>query len=224
MRLLLAESSPVLRAGLAHVLGDLGHQVAAVRDTGALAALADAHRPDVLLVGTAAAPGPDGDAVRDALAVRRRRPGTGVLLWSRAPEPGTTAALLEAGGPGLGHQLEAHLTDVNRLVAALTRVGAGGTALDPAAAGSAAAGLAVLSDRESEVLALMAQGRTNTAIAVRLCVSEGTVEKRVAAVFGKLGVPGDSGDNRRVLAVLRYLDAQDRPGTAPVLRDLVTAA
>nr|WSW67725.1 response regulator transcription factor [Streptomyces sp. NBC_00995] len=221
MRLVLAESSPVLRAGLTQVLGELGHQVAAVRDTGALAALADAHRPDVLLVGTAA-PGRDGGAVRAALAVRRGRPGTGVLLHSRTPEPEVTAALLEAGGPGLGHQLEAYLTDVDRLVGALTRIGAGGTAFDPAAAGAVPAGPGVLSDRESEVLALMAQGRTNTAIASRLCISEGTVEKRVAAVFGKLGVPGGSGDNRRVLAVLRYLDVRDGHGRE--LRELVTAA
>ncbi|MER7727967.1 hypothetical protein ABTX18_29085, partial [Streptomyces sp. NPDC096323] len=140
MRLVLAESSPVLRAGLAHVLGGLGHQVSAARDTGALAALADAHRPDVLLVATAARPARDGDAVRDALAVRRGRPGTGVLLYSRTPEPGTTAALLQAGGPGLGHQLEADVTDVDRLVTALTRIGAGGTAFDPGAAGGAAGG------------------------------------------------------------------------------------
>ncbi|MFE6978175.1 response regulator transcription factor [Streptomyces sp. NPDC057682] len=212
MRLLLAEPSPVLRTGLARLLGGLGHHVAAGRDTGALAALAAAHRPDVLLVSAAAAPARGGDAVRDALAVRRRRPGTGVLLWSRTPDPRAAAALLEAGGPGLGHQLEAGMTDADRVVAVLARIAAGGRALDPAAGGGAAAGdLASLSVREAEVLALMAQGRTNTAIAARLCISEGTVEKRVAAVFGKLGIPGGSGDNRRVLAVLRYLEARAVP-------------
>ncbi|MER7727968.1 helix-turn-helix transcriptional regulator [Streptomyces sp. NPDC096323] len=104
------------------------------------------------------------------------------------------------------------------------RLGGGAPASPRPAGGAAAPGLGVLSDRESEVLALMAQGRTNTAIALRLCVSEGTVEKRVAAVFGKLGVPGDSGDNRRVLAVLRYLGAQDPDGAAAERRELATAA
>lgn len=116
------------------------------------------------------------------------------------------------------------MTEVDRLVAVLTWIGAGRTAFDPAAAGTAAAGLGVLSHRESEVVALMAQGRTNTAIAVRLCISEGTVEKRIAAVFAKLEVPGGSGDNRRVLAVLRYLDALDRTGPGAGRRELVAAA
>ncbi|QES50115.1 DNA-binding response regulator [Streptomyces venezuelae] len=218
MRLVIAEGSAILRAGLAHVLGDRGHELAAaVHDARVLPALVDAHRPDVLIANVRLAPTWDDEGVGAALAARGAHPGTAVLLFSSAPEPQHVARLFAGDGSGLGYLLQDRMTDTEELVGALSQVAGGGTVVDPRMVGAlaagagarpdggAATGLGLLSERELEVLTLMAQGRTNSAIAERLIVSAGTVEKRVAAVFDKLNIPGSPGDNRRVLAVLRYL-------------------
>ncbi|MGW1728818.1 LuxR C-terminal-related transcriptional regulator [Streptomyces sp. NPDC002306] len=216
MRLVIAEGSAVLRAGLAHVLSVQGHRLAApVQDARVLPALVAEHRPDVVIANARLAPTWNEEGVQACLQVRRRHPGTGVLLFSERPEPGHLARLFAGDTAGLAYLLQDRMTDPAHLADTLARLAAGGTVLDPRAGGgpapAAAPGLGALSERESQVLALMAQGRTNSAIANRLVVSQGTVEKRVAAVFDKLGIPGSAGDNRRVLAVLRYLSA--RPGT-----------
>ncbi len=230
MRLVIAEGSAVLRAGLAHVLGERGHQpAAAVHDARVLPALVAAHRPDVLVANVRLAPTWTDEGVAAALDVRRRHPGTGVLLFSAHPEPRHVARLFAGDGAGLGYLIQDRMTDAEELLDALGHVGAGGTVVDPRVVGSLAAGtvhgidhagrLGSLSERELEVLSLMAQGRTNSAIADRLIVSRGTVEKRVASVFEKLDIPGSPSDNRRVLAVLRYLtERQATAGRTPFER------
>ncbi|MFG2887616.1 DNA-binding response regulator [Streptomyces sp. NPDC048297] len=229
MRLVVAEGSAILRAGLAHVLGEHGHQLAAVvHDARVLPALVANHRPDVLVTNVRLAPTWTDEGVGAALDARRRSPGIGVLLFSASPEPQHVARLFSGDGSGLGYLIQDRMTDAPELLDALTQVASGGTVVDPRMVGRLAAGtmhghgrgdggggggeLDVLSEREREVLTLMAQGRTNSAIAERLIVSRGTVEKRVASVFDKLDIPGSPEDNRRVLAVLKYLtDQQNRP-------------
>jgi DNA-binding NarL/FixJ family response regulator len=217
MRVLIAEGSAILRAGLAHVLGDRGHQLtAAVHDAGSVPGLVALHRPDVLVANVRLAPDWNDEGVRAALAARREHPGLGVLLFSATANPGHVARLFAGDGAGLGYLIQDRMTDVDEVLTAISQVAAGGTVVDRRMVGMLAAGattgahgskLDSLSDREREVLALIAQGRTNSAIAEQLFVSAGTVEKRVAAVFDKLGIPNTPGDNRRVLAVLHYLTA-----------------
>jgi DNA-binding NarL/FixJ family response regulator len=218
MRLVVAEGSAILRAGLAHVLGEHGHQLAAVvHDARVLPTLVATHRPDVLVTNVRLAPTWTDEGVGAALDARRRSPGIGVLLFSATPEPQHVARLFSGDGSGLGYLIQDRMTDARELLDSLTQVASGGTVVDPRMVGQLAAGtvhgrgegeLDVLSEREREVLTLMAQGRTNSAIAERLIVSRGTVEKRVASVFDKLDIPGSPDDNRRVLAVLKYLTDQ----------------
>lgn len=227
MRLLIAEGSAILRAGLVHVLADHGHELAAaVHDARVLPALVDAHRPDVLIANVRLAPDWSDEGVGAALEARRCQPGIGVLLFSATPEPQHLARLFAGDGAGLGYLIQDRMTDAHELTDSLTRVALGGTVVDPRMIGALAAGtthrlaagpgnLDSLSEREQEVLSLMAQGRTNNAIAEQLTISQGTVEKRVAAVFDKLDIPGSPSDNRRVLAVLRYLADRQTPATAP---------
>ncbi|WP_042411204.1 response regulator transcription factor [Streptacidiphilus carbonis] len=249
MRLVIAEGSAILRAGLAHVLGGQGHHLAAaVHDARVLPDLVDTHRPDVLIANVRLAPDWGDEGLRAALDARRGHPGLGVLLFADAPDPRHVGRLFQDGGAGLGYLLQDRMTDAEELTDSLLRIAAGGAVVDPRmvaalAAGTAhrlgpahperaagpdagpdADGLDALSGRELEVLALMAQGRTNGAIAERLVISPGTVEKRVAAVFDKLRIPGGRRDNRRVLAVLHYLAARQVPSAAPGLRLLSTAA
>ncbi|WP_031175371.1 MULTISPECIES: response regulator transcription factor [Streptomyces] len=230
MRLVIAEGSAILRAGLAHVLDARGHELAAaVHDARVLPALIATHRPDVLVTNVRLAPTWTDEGVTAALHARRRHPGTGVLLFSASPAPRHVARLFTDDGSGLGYLVQDRITDADELLESLTRVAVGGTVVDPRLVGALAAGstagrsgqdpphgLAALSPREMDVLSLMAQGRTNSAIAERLVVSQGTVEKRVAAVFDKLDIPGSPSDNRRVLAVLRYLAERRQPAEQPV--------
>jgi DNA-binding NarL/FixJ family response regulator len=151
------------------------------------------------------------EGLRAALELRRRYPATAVLVLSQYIETRYAAELLEGGAAGVGYLLKDRVADVAAFTDALIRVATGGTALDPEvvsqllAAGRHARGLAALTPREREALALMAEGRSNAGIAAALVVSDGAVEKHVAGIFGKLGLPPSEGDNRRVLAVLRYL-------------------
>jgi DNA-binding NarL/FixJ family response regulator len=151
------------------------------------------------------------EGLRAAIELRRDHPGTGVLVFSQYIETRYAARLLAAGSSGVGYLLKDRVADVAEFTGALARVAAGGTALDPEVvtqlpgASHRADGLASLTTREREVLALMAEGRSNAAIAAGLVVSPGAVEKHVAGIFGKLGLPPSETDNRRVLAVLRYL-------------------
>jgi DNA-binding NarL/FixJ family response regulator len=216
MRIVIAEDSAVVRAGLAEILADRGHEVvAAVGNAADLLAAVDEHRPDVTVVDVRMPPGFTDEGLRAAIAIRRDHPRTGVLVFSQYIETRYTADLLGAasggGAAGVGYLLKDRVADVSEFVEALTRVAAGGTALDPEVvtqlfgASRRVDGLATLTAREREVLTLMAEGRTNGAIAATLVVSERAIEKHVANIFSKLGLAPSDTDHRRVLAVLRYL-------------------
>ncbi|WP_306323207.1 MULTISPECIES: response regulator transcription factor [unclassified Streptomyces] len=212
MRVVIAEDAAVLRELLAQMLSMRGHEVvAAVSDADALRAAVAEHRPDVTVVDIRMPPTHTDDGLRAAIDLRREYPGTGVLLFSQYVETKYATRLLAEGSAGVGYLLKERVANVAEFTDALTRVAAGGTALDPevvtqlAGAGRAAEELGSLTERERDVLELMAEGRSNAAIAESLHVSAGTVEKHVAAVFGKLGLPSSEDHNRRVLAVIRFL-------------------
>jgi DNA-binding NarL/FixJ family response regulator len=212
MRVVIAEDAALFREGLTRLLEDRGHQVcAAVADgDGLLSAVAE-HHPDVAVVDIRMPPTHTDEGLRAALELRRTSPGTGLLVFSQYIETRYAARLLEGNASGVGYLLKDRVADVAEFAEALARVAAGGTALDPEVvslllgASRHTHGLAALTPREREVLSLMAEGRSNAGIASALVVSAGVVEKHVASIFGKLGLPPAEGDNRRVLAVLRYL-------------------
>jgi DNA-binding NarL/FixJ family response regulator len=229
MRVVIAEDSAVVRAGLAEILADRGHDVvAAVGNGEALLAAVAEHEPDVTVVDVRMPPGYTDEGLRAAIEIRRRHPGTGVLVFSQYIETRYAADLLGAtsgvspgsgAGPprrrpaGVGYLLKDRVADVGEFVEALSRVAAGGTALDPEvvsqllSASRRGDALGDLTHRERDVLALMAEGRSNSAIAAILVVSERAVEKHVSNIFSKLGLAPSDADHRRVLAVLRYLEA-----------------
>jgi len=212
MRVVIAEDAALMREGLVGLLEDRGHEVcAAVPDADALLAAVATHHPDVAVVDIRMPPTHTDEGLRAALDLRRDHPDTGVLVLSQYIETRYAAQLLAFNAAGVGYLLKDRVADVADFVDALTRVATGGTALDPdvvsqlLGAHQRARGLADLTPREREVLALMAEGRSNTGIAAALTVTGGVVEKHVAGIFNKLGLPQAEGDNRRVLAVLRYL-------------------
>jgi DNA-binding NarL/FixJ family response regulator len=212
MRVVIAEDAAMMREGLIRLLADRGHEVcAAVADGDALVAAVAEHRPDVAVVDIRMPPTHTDEGLRAALQLRRDHPGVGVLVFSQYIETRYAARLLEGDAAGVGYLLKDRVADVAEFADALVRVAAGGTALDPEVIGQLlrgsrhADGLAALTPREREVLALMAEGRSNAGIAAALHVSAGVVEKHVAAIFAKLGLPPSDADNRRVLAVLRHL-------------------
>ena len=218
MRIVIAEDSAVLRAGLSEILKDAGHEIAAaVGDADALCAAVEAHNPDVAVVDVRMPPTRTDDGLRAAVALRRKHPGLGVLVFSQYIETRYAAELLGSASPGgaagVGYLLKDRVADVDEFVSALTRVAGGGTALDPEVvtqllgASPRASALRALTAREREVLALMAEGHSNGAIAGLLVVSERVVEKHIGNIFGKLGLPPSDAQNRRVLAVLRYLES-----------------
>jgi DNA-binding NarL/FixJ family response regulator len=212
MRVVIAEDLAILREGLAQLLADRGHEVcAAVADGDALQDAVAAHRPDVAVVDVRMPPTFTDEGLRAAIALRASQPDTGVLVFSQYVETRYAARLLADNPAGVGYLLKDRVADVAEFVTALERVASGGTALDPEVVrllmrASHAGGVAALTAREREVLALMAEGRSNAGIAAALVVSGGAVEKHVASIFGKLGLPPAESDNRRVLAVLRYLE------------------
>ncbi|MEB8342858.1 response regulator transcription factor [Streptomyces endophyticus] len=212
MRVVIAEDAAVLRELLAQMLSMRGHEVvAAVSDADALRAAVAEHRPDVTVIDIRMPPTHTDDGLRAAIDIRREHPGTGVLLFSQYVETKYATRLLAEGSAGVGYLLKERVANVAEFTDALARVAAGGTALDPevvtqlAGAGRATEELSSLTERERDVWELMAEGRSNAAIAESLHVSAGTVEKHVAAVFGKLGLPVSEDHNRRVLAVIRFL-------------------
>jgi DNA-binding NarL/FixJ family response regulator len=214
MRVVIAEDAAMMREGLSRLLTDRGHDVcAAVADGDALRAAVAQHRPDVAVVDIRMPPTHTDEGLRAALDLRRTFPGTGVLVFSQYIETRYAAELLAGGAAGVGYLLKDRVAEVAEFTGALARVAAGGTALDPEVvsqllgASRKTRGVASLTPREQEVLALMAEGRSNAGIAAALVLSAGAVEKHVASIFGKLGLPVSGNDNRRVLAVLRYLGA-----------------
>jgi DNA-binding NarL/FixJ family response regulator len=214
LRVVIAEDSGILRDGLVHLLTDRGHHVlAAVADGEALLVAADEHRPDVAVVDIRMPPTHTDEGLRAALALRAAHPRTGLLVFSQYVETRYAARLLAGGAEGVGYLLKDRVADVSEFVDALVRIAAGATVLDPEVVtqllGTARRTdeLSVLTDRERAVLRLMAEGRSNTAIASTLHLSGGAVEKHITSIFSKLGLPPSEADHRRVLAVLRLLGA-----------------
>jgi DNA-binding NarL/FixJ family response regulator len=218
MRIVIADDSAVVRAGLAEILADSDHEVvAAVGTAGDLLAAVAEHQPDAAVVDVRMPPGYTDEGLRAAITIRRDHPGTGVLVFSQYIETRYTADLLGAasggGAAGVGYLLKDRVGDVDEFVDALARVAAGGTALDPEVVTQLLGAsrrndvLTTLTPRERDVLALMAEGRSNAAIAGILVVSDRSVEKHVGNIFSKLGLAASDADHRRVLAVLRYLES-----------------
>ncbi|MEV6950385.1 response regulator transcription factor [Streptomyces sp. NPDC051183] len=215
MRAVIAEDSVLLRIGLVKVLEMAGFEVAAeTGDAEALLAAVEEHRPELALVDVRMPPGFTDEGVRAALVIRQQSPGTAVLLLSQYVEERYAADLLAGrSGSGIGYLLKQRVADVEEFIDALRRVAAGGTALDPQVVaqlllrrGGGPDPLERLTPRERDVLALMAEGRSNAGIAAQLVVSESAVAKHINNIFAKLDLPVADGDHRRVLAVLRFLD------------------
>ncbi len=212
LRVVIAEDAALFREGLARLVESRGHQVAcSVADGAALVAAVARHRPDVVVADIRMPPTHTDEGLRAAIELRRAYPSLGVLVLSQYIETRYAARLLEDNAAGIGYLLKDRVADVADFAEALERVAAGGTALDPEVVSQLvrtsqqAAGLAELTPRERDVLALMAEGRSNAGIAAALVVSASVVEKHVASIFAKLRLPPSEADNRRVLAVLRYL-------------------
>jgi DNA-binding NarL/FixJ family response regulator len=212
MRIVIAEDAAVIRAGLAEILTDRGHEiVAAVGDAEALKDAVAARQPDVAIVDVRMPPSHTDEGLRAAIAIRRDYPGVGILVFSQYVETRYAADLLATRSGGVGYLLKDRVANVAEFTDAVTRVAGGGTALDPEVvsgllnASRHASALGTLTAREHDVLALMAEGRSNSAIAERIIVSERAVEKHISNIFTKLGLPPSDSDHRRVLAVLAYL-------------------
>ena len=212
LRVVIAEDAALFREGLARLIESRGHQVAcSVADGDALVAAVAMHEPDVVVADVRMPPTHTDEGLRAALELRRAHPRLGVLVLSQYIETRYAARLLEDNAAGIGYLLKDRVADVADFAAALERVAAGGTALDPEVvsqlvrSSQQTAGLAELTPRERDVLALMAEGRSNAGISAALVVSASVLEKHVASIFAKLRLPPSEADNRRVLAVLRYL-------------------
>jgi DNA-binding NarL/FixJ family response regulator len=212
MRVVIAEDAAVLREGLVELLAGRGFDVvAAVSDAEALRAAVAAGPPDVAVVDIRMPPTHTDEGLRAAIDLRRQFPHLGVLVFSQYIETRYAAELLADRSDGVGYLLKDRVAHVGEFVAAVERVAAGGTALDPEvvtqlmAASRRTDRLDTLTSREREVLALMAEGRSNSAIAEALVVTPRAVEKHVGNIFAKLDLPESGSDHRRVLAVLRYL-------------------
>ncbi|MET9911771.1 response regulator transcription factor [Streptomyces sp. NPDC006476] len=213
MRAVIAEDSVLLRVGLVRVLQAAGFEVGAeVGDAEALLAAVEEQRPDLALIDVRMPPGFSDEGVRAALSIRRRWPGTAVVLLSQYVEERYAADLLTADTSGVGYLLKQRVADVEEFAATVRRVAAGGTALDPQVVAQLllrrdSDPLERLTPREREVLALMAEGRSNAAIAEDLVVTDSAVAKHINNIFAKLDLPPADGHHRRVLAVLRFLGA-----------------
>src|ERR1700684_915217 len=214
LRVALAEDSAILRDGLVQLLEDRGFVVTdAVGDAEALRRSVARQRPDVAVVDIRMPPTFTDEGLRTAIELRKLYKGLGILLFSQYIETRYAAQLLADDAAGIGYLLKDRVADVSDFVEALVRVASGGTALDPEVvtqllgASRRADSISVLSPREREGLSLMADGRSNAAIATELVISEGAVEKHVANIFTKLDLPVSQSDHRRVLAVLPFLDS-----------------
>ena len=211
MRIVLAEDSVLLREGLAGLLARFGHEVvAAVADAESLVAAVAEHEPDVVITDVRMPPTFTDEGLRAALALRAARPSLPVLVLSQYVEQTYAAELLNSGREaGTGYLLKDRIGDVAEFAEAIDKIARGGTVVDPEVVrqllDQRRSGLARLTARELEVLALIAEGRSNAAIARALIVTEAAVAKHIASILAKLDLPPDSDDHRRVLAVLTYL-------------------
>ncbi|HVA10477.1 MAG TPA: response regulator transcription factor [Acidimicrobiales bacterium] len=214
IRVVIAEDSAILRDGLVQLLTDRGFIVTgAVSDPDALRASIAQEIPDVAIVDIRMPPTFTDEGLRAALELRHKHPGLGILMFSQYIETRYAAELLAGDAAGVGYLLKDRVADVSDFVEALIRVASGGTSLDPEVVTQLLGtsrrtdSISMLTAREKEVLSLMAEGRSNAAIAAELVISEGAVEKHVANIFTKLDLPVSQSENRRVLAVLRYLES-----------------
>ncbi len=214
MRVVIAEDSTILREGLVELLNLRGHEVvAAVKDADGLRDAVLTHTPDVSIVDIRMPPTHTDEGLRAAITLRAENPGCAILLFSQYVETKYATQLLADRAGGVGYLLKDRVADVSDFLDALRRVADGETVLDAEVvsqlftATRKTDALAGLTPRERAVLGLMAEGRSNSAIAAALFLSAGSVEKYVSSIFGKLELPQSEGDNRRVLAVLRYLDS-----------------
>ncbi len=212
MRVVIAEDSVLLREGLTRLLAEAGHEVlAAASEAEEFLRAVGACQPDVVVVDVRMPPTFTDEGLRAALVVRSTWPDVGVLVLSQYVEERYATELLSDRPQGVGYLLKDRVADLAEFLDALERVAAGGSALDPEVVAQLLARsrhpLAGLTPRERDVLALMAEGRSNAAIATELVVGEGAVEKHINSIFAKLGLAPADSDHRRVLAVLRYLGA-----------------
>ncbi len=216
MRVVIAEDQALLREGIVALLRERGIDVVAQAEDGdGLLRILAGHKPDLAIVDVRLPPTFTDEGIRAAIEARDRHPGLGILILSQYVEPVYTAELLATGHGGIGYLLKERVGDIPAFLDALQRVAAGGTALDREVVAElvrsrTAQGdgpLERLTPRELEVLALVAEGRTNAAVARALVVSLGAVEKHISSIFGKLDLPATDDDHRRVLAVLTYLRA-----------------
>ncbi|MFE7575408.1 LuxR C-terminal-related transcriptional regulator [Streptomyces sp. NPDC057521] len=213
MRIVVAEDLYLLRDGMVRLIEAYGHEVVGTATTGpeTLAALRK-FRPDVAVVDVRMPPTQTDEGLRAALAARAETPGLPVLILSQYVEQLYARELLADGSGGVGYFLKESVFDADQFIDALERVAAGGTAMDPTviakllSSGSSHRRLDKLTEREHEVLALMAEGLSNQAIATRLFLSDSAISKYTTSLFGKLGITDDGAANRRVLAVLAYLN------------------
>lgn len=222
MRILICEDSALLREGLVRLLDDAGHEV--------VAALPDADRigeevirttPELCILDVRLPPTWTDEGIRAALEIRAQHPDLPVLVLSQYVEERYAADLITAHGGALGYLLKDRVADVSEFLDAVARIGAGATVLDPEVVAQLLSRrtrderMLRLTDREATVLALIAEGRSNQAIAKALFVSEGSVEKHITAVFQKLDLEQDESGNRRVLAALAHLEHGSRNDTRP---------
>jgi DNA-binding NarL/FixJ family response regulator len=212
VRIVIAEDSALLRAGIVRLLEDAGLEVVAqAGDAEDLLRKVRAHRPDVAITDIRMPPSHTDEGLRAALTIRGELPETGVLVLSQYVDEAYAFELLSGSTEGVGYLLKDRVADVDALLEGVRRVAAGGSALDPEVVTHLLGRhrrddpLQALTAREREVIALMAEGRSNRAIAEAMVVTERAVEKHVTSIFGKLGLPASSADHRRVLAVLAYL-------------------
>ncbi|HEU4806855.1 MAG TPA: response regulator transcription factor [Homoserinimonas sp.] len=215
MRIVIAEDSVLLKAGLERLLSDAGHEVvAAVENAEDLLQAVTEFAPDLAIVDVRMPPTYTDEGIRAAVLIRAQSSAVAVLVLSQYVEERYAGELIAENSSGLGYLLKDRVADVEEFLAAVAEVGAGGTVLDPEVVAQIVIrsrrgdDLGALTTRERGVLQLMAEGRSNSAIAKELFIAEGSVEKHISAIFAKLGLPIEDSGNRRVLAVLRYLGSQ----------------
>jgi DNA-binding NarL/FixJ family response regulator len=216
VRVAVADDAVILREGLSRLLEEAGFDVVGLASKAdELYAIVEANRPDVAIVDIRMPPTHTDEGLQAAKVIRARWPETGILVLSQYVRPSYALELLSNGAEGVGYLLKDRVSDLGELASSVRRIGEGGSVLDPSVVAQLVDQrrkgddpLEHLTEREREVLALMAEGRSNKAIGERLFITEHTVEKHVKSIFGTLRLPPSPDDHRRVLAVVTFLDAQ----------------